>query len=548
MRKLFLIILSAVLMLSMVACGGGGDVDSSTPSGGESTTTTTTGGDTDSTTPSGDASDATGTDPIDPDASTSESGTTTGTGSASATTKPTSKTTTGKTTAQTTKPTVKDEDTTKYPNFGGANIVFATYGKRTGLTGDTQADASEYAMQWAEKKYNAKVTYKVYTSEKMDEAFTAAALAGQFFADVVTANCIGFVGWCQSGMLEETDKYFEGREDPERWNIETGRFQEKHYGIDAYTSSIIWPSFMLVDNTLLKDTGLEHPQELAKRGEWTFDKFREYAKKATNKSKGTFGVASFGMDTILEQGANFEALVKGEKDGKTWYYNGYAHKESGSYDVALKTLNLMQQMKNVDKSVFGEHTGGLQPVLDAEEAFSKGKILFLCSGAARALTVRKAGNKNFSVVTFPTLTAGEKAKYCWVNSYTFTGFPKRTEKALSKASSKNISMDDLAAFWMDAVTTWNSSRGNAFYKEDFKEAIAEYAVNYLNSKNDAQFLYDMGLGMTYKVTYAMSLETGGDVISGLHQPVMLGQKTPAAAIKQTDDNIQSYVDKSWNKR
>lgn len=208
----------------------------------------------------------------------------------------------------------------------------------------------------------------------------------------------------------------------------------------------------------------------------------------------------------------------------------------------------MQQMRNVDKSVLGDSTGGLQPVLNAEDAFSKGKLLFLCASNNRALTVRKAGMKNFSVVTYPTMNKGETPKYCWVPSYAFTGFPKRTDKILSKASSKNISTKDLVAFWMDACTTWNKARGKAYYEENFDLAVSETAANYLCAEADARFLYEMGKGMSYKVTYAHSLETGNAVIDGLHMPVLLGQKTPAAAIKQTDANIQSYVDKTWNKR
>lgn len=535
-KKSFIALLSAALLLASAACSGKPAVSDAssgaeTASGGQTLSTGVT------TAPSG-----------------VESGEATGTSGAASTTKTNKNDKPAKTTTKSqgdsipTKVIVNQDDNKTYPNFGGATIVFATYSKRPELNGDTQNDARVYALEWAEKKYNCKVEYKVYDSAKLDEAFTAASLSNSFFADIVTANCIGYVGWCLGNMLEETDKYLNARTDKERWNTEIGRFQEKHYGIDAFTSSIVWPEYMIYNADMLKELGLEDPKELAKKGEWDFDTFREYCKAATNKSKGTYGVACFGFDSILQGGADFEALVQGTKDGQIWYYNGYAHQESGSYDKALKILTLMQQMRNVDKSVLGDNTGGLQPVLDAEEAFSKGKLLFLEAGDARALTIRKTGMKNFSVVTHPTLEKGQTAKYSWVASYAFTAFPKRTEKSLSKASSKNISMDDLVAFWMDANTTWNQARGNAYYEEDFELAVVEKAANYLCSEADAQFLYDMGKNMSYKVTYAQSLETGNEVIAGLHMPVLLGQKTPAAAIKQTDANIQKYADNTWNKR
>ena len=66
--------------------------------------------------------------------------------------------------------------------------MFADYNKRPALNGDTKNDANVYALEWAEKKYNAKVVYKIYSYDKMKESFSAAAMAGQFFADIVTAN------------------------------------------------------------------------------------------------------------------------------------------------------------------------------------------------------------------------------------------------------------------------------------------------------------------------------------------------------------------------
>lgn len=528
MKKSLLLLLCALMLISALACGK--QPDQSTP---DSSTSAESSG----------ILPSTETEPSEMEPTATEaSGETKTTVSGDKTTK------TNAPATVTTKVVVNEEDKGTYPDFGGATIVRACYEKRPTLNGDTQNDARVYALEWAEKKYNCKLVYKVYDSSKMDEAFTAAALSNNFFADIAVGNCIGYVGWCQSGMLEPVDEYYKGRNDLDRWNMEIGRFQETHYGVDVYSSSIVWPVYMVYNETMRKELGLQDPKELAKAGNWDFETFREYCKKATNKSKGTYGVACFGLDSILSEGTDFEALVKGTKDGKTWYWNGFSHKESGSYDKALKILTTMQQLRNVDKSVLGDSTGGLQPVLNAEEAFSKGKVLFLVAGDARARTVRKAGMKNFSVVTLPTFNKGEKPKNSWVSSFAFNGFPKRSEKILKKASSKNISTKDLVAFWMDANTTWNKARGKAYYVEDFDLAISEKAADCLCSEADARFLYEMGKGMTYKVTYAATMETGNAVIDGLYMPVLLGQKTPAAAIKQTDANIQSYADKTWNKR
>lgn len=247
-KKILLMLLSAALIITSASCGRKEVTSDPTSTGGETTGQTQETGETTGETTS----------------LTQENSTVSGGDSTTKAGKTTKATTKRREPTITTKVVVNEEDNKVYPNFGGATITYAAYSKRPELTGDTRSDAQYYALQWAEKKYNCKVVYKVYDSSKMDEAFTAAALSNSFFADMVIGNCIGYVGWCQAGMLEPTDAYYEGRADKERWNLEISRFQETHYGVDPYVSSIVWPDFMVYNVAMLKDLGLTDPKELAK--------------------------------------------------------------------------------------------------------------------------------------------------------------------------------------------------------------------------------------------------------------------------------------------
>ncbi len=57
------------------------------------------------------------------------------------------------------------------------------------------------------------------------------------------------------------------------WTLAEGTYKGKLYGLNTMSGAAI----LYYNKTMVKDAGLEDPNAVAKRGEWTYDRFREYA-------------------------------------------------------------------------------------------------------------------------------------------------------------------------------------------------------------------------------------------------------------------------------
>lgn len=74
------------------------------------------------------------------------------------------------------------------------------------------------------------------------------------------------------GTLMANDKTFHPG-DFFPWTIAEGMYQGKPYGLNTMSGGVI----LYYNKSMIKDSGLEDPNDLAKRGEWTYDRFRLHA-------------------------------------------------------------------------------------------------------------------------------------------------------------------------------------------------------------------------------------------------------------------------------
>ncbi|MGN0240058.1 MAG: ABC transporter substrate-binding protein [Candidatus Weimeria sp.] len=73
-------------------------------------------------------------------------------------------------------------------------------------------------------------------------------------------------------------------------------------------------TYMIYNATMVKNAGLEYPEELAQKGEWTWSKFEEYAKKLTNGKVYGYG-SSFPWTAAGFLASNNAELTTSEKEG-----------------------------------------------------------------------------------------------------------------------------------------------------------------------------------------------------------------------------------------
>ncbi len=414
-------------------------------------------------------------------------------------------------------------------DFEGKTVTVACWVDMTPELGNSDAgDARYYAYEYAKKKYNCDIEFISMPEDDYFETFIAKSLSGQKFGDIVTAHCWNYVSWIQQGLLVPVTEYMKDAD--EHWCTIKPNYKNEIWSIDAY-GKVNWPETYLLYNTdVLAELNLESPQKLAKEGKWTWEKFREYCKKAVadTNNDGTvdrYGIPAFWLPEILRMSADFTTII--EQDGK--YYNAWTHPSTKAQGLSL--LQFMQDLKVKDNAVMGNTIGGTVAQSQGKEAFRAGNTLFVLGGASSAAEFKKEGMTNYRPVTLPLGPGVTKLKK-YIHSFSFSAIPKY----------KDFETEALVEFWKDCQITWDESRGDAYNaatdQDDIERVLAELFVN----REDAEFMYEMGKDMEHVCTMESTIDIDGADIWKLYQPVLRNTKTPAAVIEETDNILQTAID------
>lgn len=413
-------------------------------------------------------------------------------------------------------------------NFGGATLKVSIWSDSTiPKLGNSEAgDASYYALEQAKEKYQCEIEWVVLPESQYFDKFVQSSLAGTTYSNIALEHSSSILSWIKQGLVVPTDAFI-GENADDRWNESYAVYKGVNYGLSPNSRNPL-PYMLLYYNTrMISELGLEDPQQMALDGTWTWDVFRDYCKRATDPSKGTYGVAAFMLPDCLRYTNG--AYLWTEKDGK--YYNAYTHPDTSRN--AMELLTLVQEMATKDGSILGDRTGGTTAMDLALNTFTDGKLLFMYG--QKAATLKAQGFTDYAPVTFPIGPSCD-TYYNMREGFSIWGIP----------SQNDFEAADLAEFWMYAQTTWDENRGDAYYEPDTDELIdALTASTYVNRK-DAEFVYTMGSRMPEKASLNNLLNLGGTEVNEIYYPVITGESTPAAVIEATNSVIQQRIDEVFN--
>lgn len=433
-----------------------------------------------------------------------------------------------KTTTDPEKPT-GDSASGKY-DFGGKKIKIAIwYEPEIPTLGNSDAeDAWYYSLMNAAEEFNCEVEWIVDTQEAHFSNFIQKSLNGEVYADIMMCHSWNYVSLIQQGLILPTTEYVKNAEDAEHWNQSTYMLNGENWGIMPLGENYLPTYYYLVNTKLLNALELEHPQELARRGEWTWEKFREYCLAATDPSKEQYGVGCFMLASMLKTGNDFDYAVMGE-DGK--YYNAFTHESTKG--KALEILETIQDMALEDKSILGDWTDGQEAMAQATNAFKDGKLLFAFIPTPSSL--KNSGFEDYSVVTVPQ--GPSSTGLCdTVEAFAFWSLPTYS----------NFTPEERAAFWMEAKRTWDPADEDGYFV-DTRDSVIERVLDesYIN-RADVEFLLDMGATMEYKP--AVNVSWGSLIADTIFGEIIRGNTTPAAAIEQTAGEVQALIDATYNNK
>lgn len=281
-------------------------------------------------------------------------------------------------------------------DFGGKKLKIAIwYEPEIPTLGNSDGeDAWYYSLMNAAEEFNCEIEWIVDTQEAHFSNFIQKSLNGEVYADIMMCHSWNYVSLIQQGLILPTTEYIQNAEDADHWNQSTYVLNGENWGIMPLGENYLPTYYYLINTKLLNQLGLEHPQELARRGEWTWDKFREYCKAATDPSKEQYGVGCFMLAHMMKTGNDFDYAVMGE-DGK--YYNAFTYESTKG--KAMEVLEIIQDMALEDKSILGDWTDGQEAMTQTTNAFKDGKLLFAFLPTPSSL--KNSGFEDYSVVTLP---------------------------------------------------------------------------------------------------------------------------------------------------
>ena len=516
-RLLSLLFAMLLLLCCVTACG-----DSASDSDSSTTTTTT----------------VTTASSVNGDGGNSNESTTSNTEDTTTTTESTAGLTVNLTTTGTrvtttrTTGTTKVNSSTKIPStLDGETIVISTWSTAAIPTkdGTDGGNAAYYAFEWAKKAYNVEVEWKVVPEDTYFTEFIAANLSGEPYSDICMTHSLTYLSWISDGLIIPLDEYMADK-DSKYWNKTTYTLNGKLYAMTREnTSGVEVPqNYFLYNPKMIKQLGLEDPQKLALEGKWTWEKFREYCKAATDPSSGTYGVTAFNLNQLMYTN-NIEEIVY--ENGK--YVNGYTHGKTGTN--MLELLTFLQKMAVEDNSILGNELGGVTAMNDAFNAFMDGKALF--TFAQSTAWLKKQNYKDYAPVTFPIGPANEGMYY----NNVLEGF-----SCWSIPTNARYDYQDLVNFYCDAACTWDKSRGDAYFVGDIEDEIDAYYIKNWAKRSDAEFMYEIGKHVDTRIGWNVFVNNGGIEVFKIYQPVLQNNSTPKNVLDATDGEIQTAINAVFN--
>lgn len=201
-----------------------------------------------------------------------------------------------------------------------------------------------------EEKYNVKIEWVNLTWEGIQESINTSILAGSPDVDIyesdlqfgIPASLNGYATDLKT-VLPETSDVLNDQVVMKYLDINTdGVYLFKP--VDA--AGTIEATYPLAFNKqMLDEAGLEDPRALYERGEWTWDKFKEYMIALTQDTNGD------GVTDVYGFGSDYQNLLTGLMMGNGTYIAANETENLSSPEVG-EVLSYMYDMYNVDKCAY----------------------------------------------------------------------------------------------------------------------------------------------------------------------------------------------------
>ena len=226
-------------------------------------------------------------------------------------------------------------------------------------------------LKRVEEKYNVRLEYVNLTWNGIMESINTSIMAGSPDCDIYEVDLQFGVPAVMSGYAMAIEDYAKPDDDIFTEQI-VYRYldipgMDKHYMFQG--AAIDLGAYPLGFNvSLIEEAGLDNPQDLYDRGEWTWNKFAEYLRILTKDTDGDGNPDQYGLTGWWTTMFNYLLMSNG------------AHVASGSQEMlsspaTIEVLEFMYQIYQTDKTAKPWN----QDDWDANNVFKDGKVAFWVS-------------------------------------------------------------------------------------------------------------------------------------------------------------------------
>ncbi len=415
-------------------------------------------------------------------------------------------------------------------DLGGKTVTFGGFhhwGPQYTEGGD--ADWGAYI----EEKFNVKLAFKQIPSGDLVDTIMTGATAGETVADIFQVQSGHFFRLAGVGALKRLDDVLD-----EQYYDSLPFYQQsciKDY--TAYNGKIY--AFSIGDamstlygiawnKSLFEREGLPNLYELQAAGEWTWEKFREIAKKATRDTDGDGKIDQWGFSSqakrvnpqlILNWGYSNNAIAFQQDNGKMVF--------SYNRKPALDNLQYWNEVINVDKSVYIVDDG-----INGLDNFIAGNVGMLMANVC--------------------FSSWHCAQADMADDYGYVMLPKGPNKGKHVAPPEFCTMFVLPvtaenpAALVEIASALRKTTGNYYDNEERLNDKLEDFGNQLRDYESVETRRIMYENIYYEPSGFAPFLKKTDFFNKIREAVY-GEESPASAMDSVAPQVQAELDQIYNK-
>ena len=363
-----------------------------------------------------------------------------------------------------------------------------------------------------EEKYNCKIQFVNLGWDGIIESINTSVTAGTPECDIYLCDMSFGLAPAVNGYVQKISSY--APENADILNDQTILRPVDVLGDSDlfFTESSPIPTgamYMVYNASIIDSLGLESPEELASKGEWTWDKFAEYAKACTRDTDGdgnpdVYGYGSAWTLTVQGFGASNNAIIAGSTT------------EGLSSPETTETFEFINKLYNEDKSA--------RPYMDDWNddllAWSSGKVAF--SFTQPWILIQEVNNHDFEMRVVPAPTGphgdGSMTPPAIVNSYMIPVGVKDPENVYKV---------------FEEYTNWFN------YDTDYRDNWEWFESAFVD-ENQVELATELGNKATSD--FWNIIDTEGAVNKVFYSVIVNGESTVAQAIESNKQILQSQLD------